>query len=168
MPVCLSAWNVTGPSSVTGRPAYSTANWNMRPISRRLFGPPSRLRKTNPGSVQRLRRTAGGFQIRRSRTLSNHEYHEQAIARGEMVLAEPHRLDPPDHAVPEHPVHPRQDEAQDQEDDKGADEPLERIESHAPIVSDRLGSQNPERRHSLQEMASKLTGKRRSDDENTS
>ena len=109
-----------------------------------------------------------GFQIRRSRTLSNREYHEQAIARGEMVLAEPHPLDPPDHALQEQPVHPREDEAQDQEDENGADEPVEGINSHDPIVSDRLGSQTPERRRSLQEMASRLTGKRRSHDENTS
>jgi hypothetical protein len=31
---------------------------------------------------------SGGFRIRRGRTLTDREYHEQAIARGEMVLAE--------------------------------------------------------------------------------
>jgi len=31
---------------------------------------------------------SGGFRIRRGRTLTDREYHEQAIARGEKVLAE--------------------------------------------------------------------------------
>ena len=99
-----------------------------------------------------------GFRLRRERKLTDRQYYEQMLRHGHFVLAESH-----EHRQQLAKAGPGKSNHQQPTNHQSPS----RTASREETKSTRRRGPTPERRHGLREMARVMTGKSRSDDENT-